>query len=699
MATKTYGMGAGMWGPGIPAEYMAVFDELYLTFDGSRSVHLGAGFDAELIYAELGLDVTLNYEFGFGLLADIALNTGEIEVAYQFDPMATKSMKLDTINQKSWVDTSNYLVTAAAISTTGLHLEESHLYVDLAANFEGSVDVNLSAAAGIDLIIEELEASASAGFTIDLPTISAGVELVSMDFGDGEKTFSGDYGSLTFALPTGTAQSSDTLLADPGDGLANVSTSQVSDPFAIVSVDFVAVAAALCGIPPEVFSGAIDESILGFFIDLEYTVLSEVLSENASLRQDFTFDATGVAVTMVSKFGPTYKIDGFTETVTGQIGDKFEFATPEGEGTFKVTATYELLGTLTLEHYIHLTTSYVVTMLEASVEAGIDFADITSISLGPVGFGPLMQEGIEGLPIDIKFLEVSTPYSLGITEETYYIQWEKFYTGTVGADNFVFTTHQPSASGDTGNDKLTGNTLANTIFGDGGNDTLRGGDGNDTLDGGLGRDALYGDDGMDSLYGGAREDTLYGGDGRDLLDGGASSDTASYAGMSQGVVADFQATQNNTNSARGDTYVSIENLTGTSHNDTLSGNRGGNVIDGGDGDDVLWGRLGRDTLTGGAGNDVFRFNSSSEGGDQVTDFAAGDRVALKASAFGLDALVDGQNFVGGAGAAATAAVATVLFDTSTAQLLWDADGTGPAAPVLLATITGAALAVTDVVLA
>ena len=51
--------------------------------------------------------------------------------------------------------------------------------------------------------------------------------------------------------------------------------------------------------------------------------------------------------------------------------------------------------------------------------------------------------------------------------------------------------------------------------------------------------------------------------------------------------------------ANGDTLSGIENLTGSSFDDTLQGNSLVNLLDGGDGDDTLQGGAGADTITGG----------------------------------------------------------------------------------------------------
>jgi Ca2+-binding RTX toxin-like protein len=55
--------------------------------------------------------------------------------------------------------------------------------------------------------------------------------------------------------------------------------------------------------------------------------------------------------------------------------------------------------------------------------------------------------------------------------------------------------------------------------------------------------------------------------------------------------------------AEGDTLFSIENLTGSAFDDTLTGNFANSHVSGGAGDDTLIGGTGHNTLEGGAGND------------------------------------------------------------------------------------------------
>ncbi len=69
--------------------------------------------------------------------------------------------------------------------------------------------------------------------------------------------------------------------------------------------------------------------------------------------------------------------------------------------------------------------------------------------------------------------------------------------------------------------------------------------------------------------------------------------------------------------AQGDTVSSIENLYGSQHDDTLTGNAGGNSLSGNDGNDVISGGGDYDNLYGGTGNDVLS-------GDDAGDYLSGD---------------------------------------------------------------------------
>jgi Ca2+-binding RTX toxin-like protein len=160
-----------------------------------------------------------------------------------------------------------------------------------------------------------------------------------------------------------------------------------------------------------------------------------------------------------------------------------------------------------------------------------------------------------------------------------------------------------------------------------GNDAIYGDGRSDTFDGGAGNDALHGLGGNDILIGGT---------GADSLDGGAGNDTASYATATTGVTSDLTTPANNTGDASGDTYVDIENLTGSAFADHLKGNENANVIEGGGGND---------TLTGAGGNDTFVFNANF-GQDTITDFGVGDTIEFRNGFTDFAAIQTGTHQVG-----------------------------------------------------
>gem|GEM_PF-2274993 len=201
-------------------------------------------------------------------------------------------------------------------------------------------------------------------------------------------------------------------------------------------------------------------------------------------------------------------------------------------------------------------------------------------------------------------------------------------TGDANGDTYANVEYYYATQFD---DIMTGDSGHNTLFGLAGNDTLNGGAGNDrlfgyngvdTLNGGDGVDYLSGQDGDDILNGGAGNDTLIGGLGADDLDGGAGLDRASYVTATGAVTVNLDNAALNTGEAAGDSYTDIENIFGSSHNDSLTGDAGNNAINGylGDdmlfglgGDDVFYGSAGADSFDGGTGIDRVQYASASVG--------------------------------------------------------------------------------------
>jgi len=133
---------------------------------------------------------------------------------------------------------------------------------------------------------------------------------------------------------------------------------------------------------------------------------------------------------------------------------------------------------------------------------------------------------------------------------------------------------------------------------------INGTDNAETLNGTSGDDTLKGVGGDDVLRANGGNDTLKGGGGADHLDGGTGIDIASYAYSTAAVAINLATGRGFGGEAEGDTLVNIENVVGSSFNDSLIGDAGRNELYGQDGNDIILGDEGDDYLDGGAGNDL-----------------------------------------------------------------------------------------------
>ena len=121
-----------------------------------------------------------------------------------------------------------------------------------------------------------------------------------------------------------------------------------------------------------------------------------------------------------------------------------------------------------------------------------------------------------------------------------------------------------------------------------------------------GNDNMIGTAGTDYIFGVAGNDLITGGAGADILSGGAGIDALVYIGSSEGVTVDLTSGEASGGDAEGDVFSGFENIIGSSHNDTLTGDTGANTLSAGAGNDSLNGGWGNDSLYGGSGGDVLR---------------------------------------------------------------------------------------------
>jgi Ca2+-binding RTX toxin-like protein len=205
---------------------------------------------------------------------------------------------------------------------------------------------------------------------------------------------------------------------------------------------------------------------------------------------------------------------------------------------------------------------------------------------------------------------------------------------------------------------------------------IAGGLGADTLEGGLGNDIYVLNDNLDLIIDTGGVDTI-----RSTLD----VDLASYTGIENieliGILDNF--------------------ATGNAANNSIVGNIGNNILEG---------RGGLDTLTGGDGSDQFVLaaNASGVGLDVVTDFLSGtDLLVVDIASYGISTAqlglsssgtVDANAFLSGPGVRPLTANSRFLYDTATAVLKFDMDGTGSAPTIDLVQLSGSvtSLKATDI---
>jgi Ca2+-binding RTX toxin-like protein len=185
-------------------------------------------------------------------------------------------------------------------------------------------------------------------------------------------------------------------------------------------------------------------------------------------------------------------------------------------------------------------------------------------------------------------------------------------SGDAGADTLVAGGGVgQELYGGTENDSLLGSAVADWMAGGEDNDTLQGGSGNDTLLGGSGNDSIDAGNHSDSVLGEDGDDTIFSATSvdtdNDTIIGGNGNDWVSYANITGATAATINLVSGAVVGYGADSLQSIENVIGSSANDSILGDSGANTILGGDGTDSLLGGAGNDWLDYGAGDEQFDF--------------------------------------------------------------------------------------------
>ena len=218
------------------------------------------------------------------------------------------------------------------------------------------------------------------------------------------------------------------------------------------------------------------------------------------------------------------------------------------------------------------------------------------------GVDEIKYGGSKDCRIDLREAPLVGPNAGG------YVSYVK---GVVGGYTIANGVTIEKALGGYGDDYIKGNSADNILSGRAGSDRIKGYDGDDRLKGG---------NGTDKLYGGNGDDTLVMSTGKDLFNGGGDTDTVVAVG-SDGVKINLSISGAQKTGLGTQTFVDIENLTGTSKGDwfrgddlanELLGRKGNDKLYGGSGNDYLKGEGGNDGLYGGAGDDTVKGGTGND---------------------------------------------------------------------------------------
>src|SRR5450830_824935 len=329
---------------------------------------------------------------------------------------------------------------------------------------------------------------------------------------------------------------------------------------------------------------------------------------------------------------------GGTYLLTANPGDKsfalqVQYTTTAADPTHPTEPTSTLnfdVAVVTTDGLVHLTDSRIVVIKDASAYTDLSYLD-------PATGKSVWVLPAQGVPHEIHAGDGGvTIYGSNANDLLY---------GGAGVDTIIGGSGNTYFEGGAGADVLTGGTQGVNTAGyknSGAGVTI-----DLTTGHGTGGDA-QGDvlTNIQNLIGSAYNDTFVANDKINRLDGGSGgSDTVSYAASTSGVTVNLITGSGSGGYAQGDTYVSIQNVTGSAYNDIFIANTLANRFDGGSG--------GSDTVSYASSTAGVTVNLSSGSGSGGS--AAGDSYVHIQNVIGsayddtFVANIDANSFDGGSG--------------------------------------------------
>jgi Ca2+-binding RTX toxin-like protein len=409
------------------------------------------------------------------------------------------------------------------------------------------------------------------------------------------------------------------------------------------------------------------------------------------------------------------------------------------DGSFTYTPDADFVGTDSFSYSVsdgHGGTDIATVTIEVTNSDPVANADVLSSPLQRNGGAQTIASSLllandtdaDGDPLAIAWVTAGTggTVSLNATGDV-------IFTPTAGFQGQAYFTY--AASDGIGASQAARVDLLVGITGTGGNDVLLGTPGKDYLFGLGGNDYIAALGAGDVIYGGLGNDTAIGGSGGDRFVATLNDGNDRYFGLVGVETYDLSETsapatvhlQNGTATSAqtgSDLLFAIENVIGSSGDDTIRGSGANNRLDGGGGNDLIEAGGGKDMLLGGGGND--RLNGGSgvdwlDGGtdaDILTGGQGADVFAFSTAlgASNIDTIVDfsvpsdviqldtaifSAIAVGGlaadafhVGSAAADAEDRIVYNSATGALYYDADGSGSGAAIQFAKLA-ASLALTQ----